>query len=294
MGKLAAASLVLSLGALTAAQDRPLPDQESFLREVRRHLQTDQTLQSSYSYVERRRELKLDKQGRRTVGSEKVFESYPGFPGEERWERLIEENGVPVPAKKLEEQDRERQSKAAEHARRLATNPKKEHARQVRAYEERRREMSAAVEDVFRVYDVTMLRREAIDGHDTIAFSLRPRRDAKPQTRDGGLMRNFEVLAWVSESDHELVRLDVEAMRTVKIGLGLLARIHKGARLSFFRRKVNGEAWLPATYSYFGSARVGLIANLRREGTSEFSNYRKFSVDTASTFAVPASPGPTR
>lgn len=280
-------SLALLLVVSTAAQDRPLPDQESFLREVRTHLQTDQSLQSSYSYVERRRELKVDKQGRRTLGSEKVLESYPGFPGEDRWERLIEENGVAVPAKKLEEQDRDRQKRAAEYARRLTSEPQKERARQVKAYDESRREISEAVDDVFRVYDVKMLRREAVDGHDTIAFSLTPRPDAKPRTRDGGIMKSFQVQAWVSESDHELVRLDVEAIRTVKIGLGLLARIHKGARLSFLRRRVNGEVWLPATFSYMGSARIGLIATLRREGTSEFSNYRKFGVDTNSTFAVP-------
>jgi hypothetical protein len=62
--------------------------------------------------------------------------------------------------------------------------------------------------------------------------------------------------------------------------LGTLARLHKGARLSFLRRKVNGEVWLPAIVSYDGSIRVGLVATLRRSGTSEFSDYRKYSVDT--------------
>ena len=47
----------LSVTALVA-QERPLPDQESFLREVRTRLQTDSTLQSSYIYVETRREQK--------------------------------------------------------------------------------------------------------------------------------------------------------------------------------------------------------------------------------------------
>jgi hypothetical protein len=70
------------------AQNQPLPNQESFLIETRKHLQTDSTLQSSYVYVETRRELKLDKGGRNREESVKVVESYPGFPGEERWERL--------------------------------------------------------------------------------------------------------------------------------------------------------------------------------------------------------------
>ena len=54
----------LIAGATLGAQNRPLPDQESFLTETRKHLQTDSTLQNSYVYVETRRELKLDKDGR--------------------------------------------------------------------------------------------------------------------------------------------------------------------------------------------------------------------------------------
>jgi hypothetical protein len=97
-------------------------------------------------------------------------------------------------------------------------------------------------------------------------------------------MKHFTVRAWVSESDHELVKLEADAIDTLSWGLGLLARLHKGAHLSFLRRKVNGEVWLPAVVSYRGSARVGLIWTLRRSGTSDYSGYRKFTVDTAETF----------
>ncbi len=277
--------------AAQAGVERPLPDAEAFLAAARTHLQTDQALQSSYAYVETRRELKLDKRGRTTSESVKVFESYPGLPGEERWERLISENGRPVPAKALEKQDRERQKKAQALARRMAEQPKQEYARQVRAYDEAQRERREAVEDIFRVFDVRLLRREPIDGHDAIVVSLTPRPQAQPRTRDGRIMRHFTAVAWVSESDHQLMRLEVEAIDTVSFGFGLLARLHKGSRLSFNRRKVNGEVWLPATFSYTGSARVGLIATVRRGGSSEFSNYRKFSVDTSSTFEPPPGGG---
>ena len=270
--------------AAVAAQDRPLPDQDAFLRETRKHLQTDTSLQSSYVYVETRREQKLNGQGRPTETSVKVYESNPGLPGEGRWERLIAENGRPVPAEELAKQDRERQKKGEALARRLAAQPVNERARQERDQGERRRELEEAVGDIFIVFDIRMLGREAIEGHDTIAFSLTPRPNAKPKTREGSQMRNFAVRAWVSEQDYELVRLDAEAVDTMSIGFGLLARLHKGARLSFLRRRVNEEVWLPAIFSYSGSARVGLVRTLRRSGTSEYSAYRKFSVDTATTY----------
>jgi hypothetical protein len=280
------ASALLSVTALVA-QERPLPDQESFLRDVRTRLQTDSTLQSGYIYVETRREQKVDGRGRVEQESVKVYESYPGLPGEDRWERLISENGRPRAASDLEKELRERQKKAAAMALEATDQPAKQQARQQREYATRRREFDAMLDDLFLVYNIRMERRELLDGHGTILFSLTPRREAKPRTREGSQMRAFAVRAWISESDREVVRVDAEAIDTLSMGFGLLARLHKGAKLSFLRTKVNDEVWLPSRVSYSGSARVGLVAVLRRIGMSEFSDYRKFSVDTSTTYLPP-------
>src|SRR5688572_33061020 len=90
IGRLVCCVALLSVAG--TAQERPLPEQEAFLLETKKHLQTDSALQSSYMYVETRREQKLDKRGRVTDESRTVIENYPGFPGEPRWERVIEEN----------------------------------------------------------------------------------------------------------------------------------------------------------------------------------------------------------
>jgi hypothetical protein len=279
---------VLFLVSPLSAQERPLPDLKTFMPEVRKRLQTDQSLQSSYSYVETRRERKIDGKGRATSESVKVYENYPGLPGEGRYERLISEDGRPVPRPEVEKQDRERQQKAEEYAKRLTAQPEKERAKQTRDYDKARREMAEVVDDIFRVYDIKMLGRESLDRHDAIRFSLTPRPNAEARTSDGKMMRHFTVMAWVSETDYELIRLNVEAIDTVGIGLGLLARVSKGARIAFERRKVNGEVWLPASASYSFNARVALLKMLRRDATLEFSNYRKFTVDTSATFAPPA------
>jgi len=281
--------LLVIHAATSAAQERPLPELAPFLAEARERLQTNGTLQSGYTYVETRRELKLDKHGRSTGVSEKVFEIYPGFPGEPRWERLIAEDGTPVPAAKLEDGDRGRQTKAESYARRIKDDPEREQARQLRLQKESQQQASEVVADIFRVYEIRMLRREMVGDHETITFSLTPRRDAKPRTREGRDMRHFSGTAWVSESDFELVRLELAAIHTVKMGLGvgLFARVHEGASATFVRRKINGEVWLPATSIYEGSARLGLVKILRQRGESEFSNYRKFTVDTESSFVPP-------
>jgi hypothetical protein len=132
-----------------------------------------------------------------------------------------------------------------------------------------------------------MVRREAIEGHDTIVATLTPRPRVKPLTRDGKVMQHFKARAWISESDYELVRVEIEAIDTLSFGLGLLARVHKGTVAAYERRKVNNEAWLPAQVTWTASARVALVRRLRIRGVSEFSNYRKFTVDTSTTYAPP-------
>jgi hypothetical protein len=284
----------LFLLAAPTAQDRPLPDYETFATQVKRHLATDEERQSGYTFVERRVQQKLDASGRTTEESIKVFEIYPGLPGEDRYRRLIEEDGKPVPADRLAKQDLGRRKAAEAYARTLTTSS--EHAKAIEDLAKERRRYAAAVDDIFRVYDVRMVGREAIDGHDTIVATLTPKVGVRPQTDDGKIMQHFKARAWISEADYELVRAEIEAIDTLSFGLGLLARVHKGTVASYQRRKVNNEVWLPERVTWTASARVMLLKSLRLRGVSEFSNYRKFTVDTSTTYGRPirgpVNPGP--
>src|SRR5262249_14522588 len=204
-----------------------------------------------------------------------------GLPGEDRYRRLIEENGKPVPSDKLAEQDRDRQKDVESYARKLSSAAEREKA--ARELEKERQRYAAAVDDVFRIYDIRMVPRESIEGHDTILATLTPKVDAKPQTDDGKIMRHFKARAWISETDYELVRAEIEAVDTLSFGLGLLARVHEGTTATYQRRKVNNEIWLPERVTWTASAKVLLLKSLRLRGISEFSNYRKFTVETSTT-----------
>ena len=280
-------SLVLAalLAAVPLAQERPLPDFNTFAAEVKKHLATDEERQSGYVFNERRVEQKVDAAGRVTSQSVRVYEVYPGLPGEDRYRRLIEEDGKPVPPGKLSQQDAGRRKKAEEYARKQAVPSERQ--KEARQQDKARQEYSAAVEDIFRIYDIQMLRREQIEGLDTILATLTPKPGARPQTDDGRVMRHFRARAWISESDYELVRVEIEAIDDLSFGLGLLARVHKGTVATYQRRKVNGETWLPLQVTWTASGRVLLLRRLRLRGISEFSNYRRYSVDTSTTIHGP-------
>ena len=287
MARLVVLVLLVPMLAAPAAQERPLPDYQSFAAEVKKHLATDEERQSGYMFTERRTDQRLDGSGRVKNEDVKVFEVYPGLPGEERYQRLVEEDGKPVRPAKLAARDRERRKQVEEYARKMANAA--DRRKQEQQFEKERSRYGAAIDDLFRIYDIQMIRREAIDGHDTILATLTPKRSVKPQTKDGDIMRHFTARAWVSESDYELVRVEIEAIDDVSVGLGLLARIHKGTTATYQRRKVNDEVWLPAQVTWTATARVLLLKNLRVRGIAEFSGYRKFTVDTSTTYTAPAS-----
>jgi hypothetical protein len=281
------ALLLAVLAIPVASQERPLPDLETFMAEARKRLQADDVRQSEYVYVETRRERKLDASGRVTKETLNVFESYPALPGESRWQRQTVKDGTPLPPAQLDRQDRERQKKVMEYARKLERDPEKVRAAEQRTREKEQRDTDRAVDDAMLVYDFRMLGRDTVGGHETIVLAFTPRRNARPQSREGKVMKHFAGKAWVSESEYELVRLEAEAIETASFGLGLLARVHKGSHAVFERRKVNGEAWLPARAEYTASARVMLLRRLRIGGTSEFSDYRKFTVATETKVGIP-------
>ena len=269
------------------AADRPLPELQLFLDEARKRLQPDDSRQSGYMFVSTEHRQKLDGRGRTTAEFTTVSESYPGFaPGEERWRRVIVEHGKPVAQDVLRKRDEERRKHAEDFARKM--QDPRERAKLAREREKERRRASEAVDDAFRVYDIAMLGREAIDGHDTIVLSMTPRPRAAARTREGRWLRAFKGRAWVSESDYELVKLEVEAIDTISMGFGMLARMHKGTTAAFARRQVDGATWLPARAEYRVSARVLMLKSMREGGTVEFSSYRKFGVETATTIAPPA------
>lgn len=283
------AVLLLGLTATGWAQEPPLPELDELLARVRARLEDDDARQAGWAYVETRREMKLDGSGRVTDESVKVFESYPGLPGQGRWNRLIEEDGVPLSAEALAEQDEQRRRDAERYLERNARQSEADRARRARDRERRRQRQADRIDDVFTVFDGRIEGRALLNGHRTIVLSLTPDPDAKTKSDVGKWMRHFAVRVWVSEAEHELVRVEAEALRDVTIGAGLLARVHKGATALFERTKVGGERWLPVRSEYTVSGRVLLLKRLRQRGVSEYSGYRRFTVDTTTVLEPPAS-----
>lgn len=261
---------------------RPLPDQNAFIAEVRKHLRSDRLLQSQYTFLETTTERQFNKDGSVKSTEGEVAEIYPSLEEGQTYRRGVSRNGKPLPPSEVEKHDREHDKKAAEHARKLQQEGQDEkRAREAREAEERRKE-DALIDEIFRMYRIEMAGREPWSGHDTIALTFSARPEYRPKSREAKLLSKIAGKAWFDEKSCELVRIESELVDNISLGLGILAKFNKGARVLFERRLVNDEIWLPAYAQFSGTGRLLLFKALRLEVTTEFSDYRKYTVETIS------------
>ena len=264
----------------TSPENRPLPELNAFLDRIKDNLKSDRLLLCQYTYNMKSSTRYLDKQGRVKKIENREYEVYPSLDEDMAYERLISKDGRLLDAAELDEQDRKYKKKAEASARKLAGERKNEQEDRLAKEAEESRKERETIEDLLKLYEFTLLRREMIDGHSAIWIEFTPKSQYRPQTKDGRILKKLRGRALVSDSDYQIIRVDVELNEDLSFGLGLLARMHKGATLRFMRRKINNEIWLPAEFELIGSARVLLLKQLRVESTSFFSEYKKYSVSS--------------
>jgi hypothetical protein len=254
-----------------------LPDLHLFLNEVRERLHTDEYLLDQYTFTERHTERHLDSQGRTEKVIAEVYEVYPSAEPGQTYRRLVARDGKALDAKELAKEDRKREEKTALDSTGTAQLKRLEAKAEARSREER------AVEELFRVYDLTIVGRELLEGRRTILVKFRPQGDFEPTTKTGKILKKFSGRAWIDEGDRQVVRVEGELLDDLSFGFGILAKLKKGARAELVRRKVNDEIWLPAEARFIGAARVLLVKTIRLDTLSQYSDYKKFTVATDST-----------
>ena len=238
-----AASLLQSA---TAKDVRPFPDPNMFFEAVRANLARSQDDQKLFAYKERRTELNLNPFGRLGTGGSRVREVTPVENGSAVTIRVIERDGKPVT-----------DSEAVRRPMRMSARGRR------------------VVDDVAATLDISMSRREHLDGRDAIVAVFKARPDAKPQTREGRIASDFSGEIWIDELTREVTRIDAKAIDDVSFGYGVLARLNKGATVTLRRELVHGNLWLPVSMRFSGEGRALLLRKLTIDFAVDWFDYRK-------------------
>jgi hypothetical protein len=270
-------AIVLLLAALAwpsphASSDFPRADE--FARRVRQALRLDYEIQKDFSYLERRRDVKISKLGKVSIGPLRTFEVFPSEQPGGTYKRLIAVDGAPLTADELARRDAEHQRDLARAAERERADTPRQRAERLQKAEDERRHRDDMLEDAMAVFAPAFVGRETIDGERVLVADVKPRAAARVRTREGRWMKHFEGRIWVDDSDYQIVRLEMRAFDDVTIGWGIVGRLHEGSRLLFARRRFDG-AWVPAEVTYEASGRTLLFRPFEFRVTTTYSDYRR-------------------
>lgn len=272
---------LLALARPAAAGDEtpvaPLPEVHGFLAEVRQRLHTDDYLLDQYTFTERQTQRRLDGKGSVKKITSALYEVYPSPEPGHTYRKLIARDGKPLTTVELADEDRKQQKKEEKFSAALTRPDDPDRAA---AKAERRLKENQTIEELFRVYDITIVGRESVEGRSAIVLTFAPRAGVEASTKAGRILKKFEGRAWIDEEDRQLVRVEGRLIDDLSFGWGILARLKKGALAELQRRKINDEIWLPSEARFVGQARLLLVKGLSIDALSEYSDYRKFSVAT--------------
>jgi hypothetical protein len=130
-------------------------------------------------------------------------------------------------------------------------------------------------------------RRERFRGQDVLVFDFEPNPEFKARTLVEKVIQKLGGVIWIDEKALDVVRLDAFFVNDMKFAGGLLADLQKGTRVVLEQTYINNEVWLPTYEEVHIDVRVLLVKGIKVDGTTRYSEYKKFNVETLSTIGKP-------
>jgi len=243
---------------------------------VRRSIAQDQldwVRMKDYTWQAHSVEKSLDSHGRAQSTKRETWETLmlDGQP----YRRTLERDGRPL----TPEEQRSEQKRLDRETRRLTAETPAEKQRRMEEAEKRRRREFAFLSEIPDLFDLRFEGDSTVDGRAVWVVSGAPRPGARAKSGDAKMLLKVRGRMWIDKATYQWARVEGETTDTISWGL-FLARLNAGAKMVFEQTEVNSELWFPKRLLLTGSGRVGLVKRLAQDEEIEWSNYRKFSVDS--------------
>lgn len=266
LGRCTLLILVVAVGAW--AQD----PRELVRRSIAQN-QLDWMRMRDYTWQARSVETHLDSHGKVQSTKRETWETLilDGQP----YRRMLERDGRPLSP----DEQRNEQKKLDRETRKLSSETPTEKQRRTEQAEKQRRKDFAFLSEIPDLLDLRLERDSTVNGRPVWVVSGAPVGGAEAKSRDAKMLLKLRGRMWIDKATYQWARVEAETIETISWGL-FLARLNSGAKMTFEQMEVNSELWLPKRLFLAGNGRIGLIKRLAQETEIEWSNYRKFSVDS--------------
>ncbi|HVO79080.1 MAG TPA: hypothetical protein VMT28_00035 [Terriglobales bacterium] len=229
--------------------------------------------QRDYTYIQREEEHRLDGKGQTKSTETRTFEIMVLY--EEPVRKLIAKDDQPLSERDAHKEDEKIQKIIDKRKNESDEDRRKRLQKQEKDLEEGR----AFVKEIADAYDFRMAGTEELEGRSTYVIDAEPRPGYQPHMKNAKFLPKFRFRAWVDKAELQWVKLDIQCIDTVSVGL-LLARIHKGSNIQIEQTRVNDEVWLPRHVALKLDARIALLKGLNISEDVTYRDYKKFRAET--------------
>jgi len=252
----------------------------NFIREAAEKDIENDKKQRDYTYIQREEEHKLDGKGQVKSSESRTYEIMVLY--EEPVRKLIAKDDKPLSDNDARKED-EKVQKIIQKRKNESDGDRR---KRLEKQEKDREEGRQFVKEIADAYTFRFTGKENLGGRETLVIDGDPRPGYEPHMKDAKFLPKFRFRVWLDQAEKQWVKMDIQCIDTVSVGLFLL-RVHKGSNIQIEQVRVNDEIWLPAQVTWTASARVLLVKHVRLRGVAEFSEYRKFTADTSTTYQSP-------
>ena len=269
--------LLASLSGLLAGQETSTsltPEQIQALIRVAadKDLENDKKLRD-YTYVQREEEHKLDGDGRTKSTESRIYEIMVLY--EEQVRKLITKNGKSLPDNDAKKED----AKIQKIIDKRKDESDSDRQKRLEKLEKEREQGRQFVKEVADAYNFHWVGTENFNGRETYVIDAEPRPGYEPHIKDAKFLPKFRFRAWIDKAESQWVKLDIQCIDTVSVGL-FLVRLHKGSNIQIELVRINDEVWLPKYVTLKLDARIALFKGLNMTEDVAFSDYKKFHINS--------------
>ena len=229
--------------------------------------------QRNYTYIQREDEHKLDGKGQVKSTESRTYEIMVLY--EEPVRKLIAKDEKPLSDNDAKKEDGKIQKIIEKRKNESEGDRRKRLEKQDKDREDGRK----FVKEIADAYIFRYVGAQNLEGRETLIIDADPRPGYEPQMKETRFLPKFRFRAWIDQAEKQWVKLDIQCIDTVSVGLFLL-RVHKGSSIQIDQVRVNYEVWLPKHVSLKLDARLALLKGLNISEDVIYSDYKKFRTDT--------------
>jgi len=264
-------TILIALGLSTAAQP-PVPSADAIVRESLERQKANDARLKDYAYTESEELRAFDRSGATVKTESKAFDvvSLYGRP----YRRLVARDGKTLAGREKQKADEDYEKEFQKRANETPAERQKFAADREKARAESRRYLL----EIPKAYNFRLAGEERLDGMPVWVIDATPRPDFRSSVKRADLLKKMRGRLWIDKDNLQWVRAEVELIEPISFG-GFLAKLDRGARMTFLQQRVNDEVWLPVKMSARVDARL-LVKHYRVATETTWSNYRKFRADS--------------